>query len=112
MVYVKSGSATSVAANGKSIDQITGQYQFIGKGMLNFYALPTAVGIKASLKVNGISVIDDEDLIMFGSAGTLKKIDNLVANQNVAGGRVELFFRNVTGAAISIDWILEYTPTK
>lgn len=112
MVYVGAGTATSVAANTKSADQITGQYQFIGKGSLNFYALASATGLKATLKVNGVSIMDDEDLVMFGTSGGLKKIDNLVVNQVVQGGRVELFFRNTTGGALTSDWILEYTPTK
>jgi len=112
MVYISSKTALSVGANTKSADQITGQYQFIGKGNLNFYGLASAAGLKATLKVNGVSIIDDEDLIMFGTSGTLKKIDNEVVSQIVAGGRVELFFRNTTSGALTVDYILEYTPTK
>lgn len=112
MVYIKSATAVSTAANTKSADQVTGQYQFVGKGTINFYALASATGLKATLKVNGVAIMDDEDLCMFGTSGTLKKIDNLVVSQAVAGGRVELFFRNTTGGALTCDYILEYIPGR
>ena len=112
MVYIKSATAESISANTKSTDQITGQYQFVGKGSLNFYGLASATGLKCTLKVNGVSIVDDEDLVMFGTSGSIKKIDNLVVNQMVAGGRVELFFRNTTGGTLTIDYILEYVPQK
>lgn len=112
MVYIASGTATSIAANTKSADQVDGQYQFIGKGNVNFYALPSATGMKCTLKVNGVAIVDDQDLPMFGTSGAMSKIDNLVVSQAVAGGRVELFFRNTTGGALTADYILEYTPTK
>jgi len=110
MVFVKAATALSTAANTKSADQISGQYQFIGPGYLSFYALASATGLKATLKVNGVALVDDEDLCMFGTSGTLKKIDNQVIQQAVKGGRVELFFRNTTGGALTCDYILEYTP--
>lgn len=112
MVYVGSGTAFSVGANAKSADQITGQYQFITKGSLNLYVLASATGLKCSLKVNGVSIVDDDDLVMFGTSGSLNKLQNEVAAQIIAGGRVELFFRNTTGGALTADWILEWTPQK
>lgn len=112
MVYVKAATAYSVAANTKTADQISGQYQFIGKGQLTMYSLASATGLKCTLKVNGVSIIDDEDMCMFGTSGSLSKINNELVNQQVAGGRVELFFRNTTAGALTVDYILEYTPTK
>jgi len=112
MVYVGSGTALSVGANAISSEQISGQWQFVQKGQLNLYALASATGLKASLKVNGISILDDMDLVMFGTSGALNKLQNEVASQIVAGGRVELKFRNTTGGALTCDWILEYTPTR
>jgi hypothetical protein len=112
MVYVSSQTALSTAANTKSADQISGQYQFIGKGQLTMYALASDTGLKCTLKVNGVAIIDDEDMCMFGTSGTLSKINNELVSQSVAGGRVELFFRNTTGGALTVDYILEYTPTK
>jgi len=112
MVYVKSQTAVSTAANTKSSDLITGQYQFIGRGQLTLYALASATGLKATLKVNGVAVMDDDDLCMFGTSGTLKKMDHEVVTQAVNGGRVELFLRNTTGGALTCDYILEYVPSK
>ena len=112
MVYIASKTAESIAANTKSSDQVDGQYQFVGKGNIDFYALPSATGMNVTLKVNGVAIIDDQPLPMFGTSGDMSKIDNLVVSQAVAGGRVELFFRNTTAGAVTVDYILEYTPTK
>jgi len=112
MVFIGAKTALSTTANTKSADQITGQYQFVGKGVITFYALASAAGLKGTLKVNGVSLVDDEDLCMFGTSGTLKKADHQVIQQIVAGGRVELMFRNTTAGALTCDYILEYTPTK
>jgi len=112
MVYVTSATAFSTGANSKSAEQVSGQYQFIGKGQLTMYALASAAGLKCTLRVNGIAIIDDEDMVMSGTTGGLSKINNELVSQSVAGGRVELSFRNTTGGALTVDYILEYTPTK
>jgi len=111
MVYVVAKSAFSVGANAKSAEQVDGQYQFVEKGMLNLYALASVTGLNASLKINGVSIIDDQPLIMFGATGGLNKEQNEAVSQTVAGGRVELLFRNTTGGAITVDYILEFIPT-
>ena len=112
MVYVASAIAESTAANAKGTEQVSGQYQFIGKGVLNLYALASATGLNCTLKVNGVSLIDDQPMPMFGTSGGMKKVDNEVISQIVAGGRVEFFFRNTSGGALTCDYILEYVPTK
>jgi len=38
-VVVKSGTAVSTAANTKSSDQVSGQYQYVGKGKFTLIAL-------------------------------------------------------------------------
>jgi len=112
MVYVKSAVAYSVAAYTKTSDLISGQYQFIGKGVLNLYGLASATGLNVSLKINGVSIIDDEPIASIGATGGLKKNENEVVSQVVQGGRLELFLRNTTAGALTMDYILEYTPTK
>lgn len=112
MVQIVAKTAASVAANTKSSDQVDGQYQFISKGNVSLYALPSATGMNCTLTVNGVPIIDDQALPMFGTSGAMSKIDNLVTQQAVAGGRVQLFFRNTTGGALTVDYILEFEPTK
>jgi len=112
MVYIVSKIAESTSANSKGTEQVSGQYQFVEKGVLNLYALASATGLNVTLKVNGIALIDDQPMCMFGTSGTLKKSDNIVISQIVAGGRVEMHFRNTTGGALTCDYILEYVPTK
>lgn len=111
-VIVAANATFSVAANAKSTDQVSGQYQFIGKGNLNFWALSSAVGLNCTLKVNGVSIIDDKPFAFFGTTGALSKTDNLLVSQLVQGGRVELFFRNTTGGALTVDYQLDWTATK
>jgi hypothetical protein len=111
-IIVVSGAAVSVAANTKSADQVTGQYQNIGRGVLSLWAKPSATGMLYSLRVNGVALIDDQPVVTFGAAGSLSKVDNLILQQQVNGGRVELFLRNSTAGALTNDYILEFTPTK
>lgn len=109
-IVVGSGSALSVAANSKSADQITGVHQFVDAGKLQLIAKASATGLNVTLNVASVPLVDDKVIIFTGPAGTISVADNIVVEQNIAGGRVELTFRNTTAAAITVDWILYYTP--
>lgn len=111
-VVVASETTLSVAANSKSSDQVSGEFEFIGKGNISLSALSSATGLNVSLKVGGITIIDDKPIPFFGTTGGMKVLDNLIVNQAVAGGRIELFFRNTTGAAITVDFMVQFEPTR
>lgn len=108
-VVVAAGSAVSVAANTKSADQVTGQYQFVGKGTITLACKGSATGLNVTCRVGGISLVDDQPIPFTGTAGTISINDNIMANQRMAGGRVELFFRNTTGGALTADYNLAYS---
>jgi len=111
-VVVASATTFSVAANTKSSDQVDGEFQFVQKGNIQLSALSSATGMNVTLKVGGITIIDDKPMPFFGTTGGMKILDNVVVNQAVAGGRVELFFRNTTGSAVTVDYQLAFEPTR
>lgn len=109
-IVVASGSAVSTAANTKSADQVTGRNQYVGKGRIQLIAKSNATGINATLNVGGVALIDDQILPFTGTAGTISVNDNVVLDQVVSGGRVELFLRNTTGGALTTDYLIYFTP--
>ena len=109
-IVVTSGTAVSTAANTKSADQVTGRNQYIGKGRIQLVAKGSATGMNATLNVGGVALIDDQSVLFTGTAGTISVKDNVLVDQNVAGGRVELYLRNTTAGALTTDYIVYFTP--
>lgn len=109
-VVVASATTFSIAANAKSTDQVDGQFEFIGKGNIQLSALSSATGLNATLKVGGVTIIDDKPIPFFGTTGAMRILDNVVVNQAVAGGRIELFYRNTTGSALTVDFMVGFEP--
>ena len=101
-VVVGSKTTFTVGANAKSVDQVDGEFEFIGKGNISLSAL----------KVGGVTIIDDKPIPFFGSTGGLRILDNIIVNQAVVGGRIELFFRNTTGAGLTVDYMVQFEPTR
>jgi len=109
-IVVASGSAVSIAANTKSSDQVTGRNQYVGKGRLQVIGKTSATGMNWTVNVNGVSLMDDQIVPYTGTAGTISVNDNVLLDQVVSGGRVELFLRNTTGGALTNDYIIYFTP--
>ena len=109
-IVVATASALSTAANTKSADQVSGQYQHVGRGRFTLVALASVTGLNIECRVGGISLIADEVIPYTGTAGTIDTSAHIVANQVLNGGRVELFVRNTTGGAITVDFILMFEP--
>jgi len=112
MVLIASGMATAVGAGVKSADQVTGQYQYVGKGILKLVARGSATGMLFSLLCNGFAVSQDQNIMAFGATGTMSVIDHVQCEQLINGGRVELYFRNPTGGGLTVDYGLYFEPTK
>ena len=111
-VTINSKTTFSVLANVKSVDQVDGQYENIGPGKLILAALSSATGLNVSLAVGGITLINDRPIPWFGTTGTMSLSDNVITSQQVAGGKVELFFRNTTGGTLTVDYQLMFEPGK
>jgi len=105
-VVISSGSATSLAANTKSADRVSGQYQHVGKGKFTLISIASVTGLNVECRVGGVNLVADEAIPYTGTAGTIDSSAHIIASQVLAGGRVELFFRNTTGGAITSDHLL------
>lgn len=111
-VTIVSATTDSTAANTKSADKVTGQYENIGPGKLILAALSSATGLNVTLSVGGVTLINDQPLPWFGTTGTMSLSDNVVCSQQIGGGKVEMFLRNTTGGALTCDYQLMFEPTK
>jgi hypothetical protein len=109
-IVVASGTAVSTAANTKSGDQVSGTYQFIGKGKITLVAKGSATGMNVSCLVGGIALVNDQAVPYTGTAGTISVNDNIMTSQIMGGGRVELYLRNTTGGALTTDYLLLFEP--
>jgi len=112
MVVVVAKMALSVSAGTTSADQVSGTYQFVPKGIVKFYGLGSATGLTFTMLNNGLAIANAQAVPFFGTTGTLKKLDNEILTQAVNPGRMELYFQNPTGGALTVDFILEHIQTK
>lgn len=109
-VLVTSTTALSVSANAKSSDQVSGQYQYSGRGKYTLVCKGSATGLNVTCAVGGIALVNDLPIPFTGTAGTISLTDNVLVSQLMNGGRVELTFRNTTGGALTVDSQLLYDP--
>lgn len=109
-IYTTQGLSTG--AYTKTANLITGRNQFLGKGRLQLYAKGSAIGMNISVAVGGVALMDDLAVPAIGTTGSLSTNDNAVIDQVVAGGVAELYFRNTTAGALTMDAIVVFTPMK
>ena len=109
-VVIDTETALSTAANTKTADLVSGQYEFVGKGVFTIAVLGSATGMNIELRIGGITIVGDQPVPWTGTAGTISIADNVMASQQLNGGRVELFIRNTTGGALTTDLILLFEP--
>ena len=112
-IVVASGVATSLTTGLKTADQVTGRNQYVQKGRIQFIArgsAAAATGIRATINVGGVALIDDQLVPFAGTAGALSVNDHMVLDQVVAGGRVECFFRNDSAGTLTVDYLILFTP--
>jgi hypothetical protein len=111
-IVIASGVTISTAANTKSVDLVTGQYQYTGKGKITLAARGSAAGMNLTLSVGGVALINDLPVPYFGATGGLSINDHVVVSQVMNGGRVEFFLRNTTGGALTTDYSIMFEPSK
>lgn len=109
-VVIASGTAVSTAANTKSSDQVSGTYQFIGKGKVTVVAKGSATGMYITCIVGGVALVNDQAIPYTGTAGTVSINDNIMTSQVTNGGRVEFYLRNTTGGALTTDYLVLFEP--
>jgi len=109
-VTIVSDTTLSIAANTKTADLVTGQYENVGKGKIILAALSSATGLNVTLSVGGITIVNDQPIPWFGTTGTMSLSDNVITSQLLNGGKVEMFLRNTTDGALTCDYQLMFEP--
>ncbi len=112
-ITVASGMTTSLTTGLKTADLVTGRNQYVGKGRIQLIArgsAAAATGIRATLNCGGVALMDDNMVPFTGTTGALSIKDHMIIDQVVAGGRVELFFRNDSAGTLTVDYLLLFTP--
>jgi len=107
-IYTTQGLST--AAYTKTANLVTGRNQFLGKGRIQVFARGSAIGMRMSLIVNGVSLCDDQVIPYFGATGSLSMKDHIVLDQAVSGGTAEFYLRNTTAGALTTDFTILFTP--
>lgn len=114
-IVVSSGTTLSIATGVKSAEQVSGDNQYVQRGRIQFIvkaSAAAATGIRATLTVGGIPLVNDQLVPFSGTTGTLSINDNMMIDQMVAGGRVGLTFRNDSAGTLTVDHLLLFTPGK
>jgi hypothetical protein len=114
-IIISSGMATSLATGVKSAELVSGANQYVGRGRIQLVAkqsVATATGIRGTLTVGGVPLMNDVYIPFSGVAGTLSANDNMVIDQTVGGGYVSFTTRNDAAGTVTFDHQLLFTPTK
>ena len=112
-IVVSSGTTVSLTTGLKTADQVTGRNQYVGKGKIQLCArgsAAAATGIRCTLNVGGVALIDDQLVPYSGTTGAISVRDHMLIDQIVAGGRVECFFRNDSAGTLTVDYLILFTP--
>lgn len=113
-VVIASGTATSVAANSKSADQVSGTYQFLPFDAEVFIiARGSATGMNVQLFADGQALMNDQAIPYTGTAGAISINDHNIASFPLAqGSRVEFYLRNTTSGALTTDYLILAEPLQ
>jgi len=110
MIPIATGMTVSTAANTTASITVNKSYEFLGKGRLIFAAKCQAIGMQVNLLVGGVQLARNNAIFFTGTTGTLSLADNVLIDQRVNGGRVELEIVNTTGGALTTDYYLGFEP--
>jgi len=99
----------SVAANTTSSNRVAGlTHEFLDRpAQIILAAAAAAVGLVTSLLIAGVALVDDQSVSQANRFPIIP--DDIIASEVVGGGRILLRFRNTTGAAIIVHWLIDIT---
>lgn len=102
-------TALSVAANATSAEQVqTSTYQFVPfSGTAYLASRSSATGLNVQCAAAGQTLCNDQPIPYTGTAGAISVVDHeLISFPVEEGSRIELRFRNTTGGALTVDYVL------
>lgn len=111
-IVVETGAKYAVAGNAKTDNVVTGDYEFTGPGVLTLVVRAKAAGLNVSLSTAGASLVNDKVIPFTGTAGNLSVSEHVLVNQEIQGGKVDLSFRNTTTTDTTVDFLLDFTPSR
>jgi hypothetical protein len=104
----------SIAA-GATFNPLTGwAYEFAPRpGVVKYLHKATATGLVATIRSGSDELLQEAPVPAGGTAGTTPTdfTAPAIIDRVAAGDRQAVNYRNPTGGAITIDGILDYTPT-
>lgn len=102
-------SNLSVAANSTSTNRIAGlTHEFLDRpASIVLAAAAAAVGVNASLLIAGVALVDDQAVSQANRFPVIP--DDIVASEGPVAGRIILRFRNTTGGAVVVHWLIDVT---
>jgi len=105
--------STSVAANASSGNVLSGkQLEFPERpSAIRVFAAAAATGMVGSFNA-GAETILEESHISPANRFPLDPDDRMLQDVVLAGKRLNLSFRNTTGAAIIVQWAVDVTPVQ
>ena len=97
----------SVAANAVSANRLSGLlHEFLdGPAGITLGAACAEVGLNVTLLVGGVSLIHDGAVSQINRFPQLP--EDIAVQEIVNAGRMVLTFRNTTGAAIIVNWLMD-----
>jgi len=111
-LLVASSTTLSLATGVKSAEQVSGRNQYVTKGRIQLLARASAAaatGIRATLSVGGVPLMDDQLVPFAGTTGAMTN-EHIVIDQTVSGGFVSLTFRNDSAGTLTVDYAVLFTP--
>ena len=99
----------SVAPNSTSTNRVAGlTHEFLDRpASIVLAAAAAAVGVNVSLLIAGVALVDDQSVSQANRFPILP--DDIIASEDVGGGRIILRFRNTTGSPIIVNWLIDVT---
>lgn len=106
-VQVMTDPALSVAANSVSANVTAGKLaEYIrGAAVVRIRAAASAVGLQVTVLLNGRVMVQDQAISQANRWPVLP--DDLVGEFPFEGGRIFITYRNTTGAAITVNDVIE-----
>jgi len=109
-ILIASEMTLSTAAYTKTANLVIGRNQFLGKGRIQVIALGSAIGQNITFNVGGVPLSEDLPVPFTGTTGGISVKDNVLIDQVIAGGTAEMYIRNTTVGALTMDYAVYFTP--
>jgi len=113
MVIIRAEQALAVGV-ATTTNRLDGRlYRNVGPGIIKLVALGSVADMNYTLSVGGVPLqsLPTEQVPFSGATGGLNGSDNIVLEQKVAGGEVQLTFTSGSSST-TVDYICSFEPMR